>query len=122
MCVCEMYNVFVVFTQTTILIDWLIQTSCYSEEIGQNYSKKKVEAVQDKQKVTASLRRCLITNLECVPNKENLLMYLLQCILRVSYVDENDIWLVKKSQKKSAQDSKLLSVQPRKVTTLQHLP
>lgn len=74
MCVCEKYNVFVFFSQTTILIDWLIQTSCYSEEIGQNYSKKKVESVQDKQKVTASLRRCLITNLGCVPNKEDLLM------------------------------------------------
>ncbi|TNM90076.1 hypothetical protein fugu_004310 [Takifugu bimaculatus] len=74
------------YALTTILIDWLIQTSCYSEEVGQDYSKKKVESVQDKQK----------------------------CILRVSYVDEHDIWLVKKSQKKSAQDSKLLSVQPRK--------
>lgn len=41
-------------SQTTILIDWLIGTSCYSEEVGQNYSKKKVESVQDKQKVTVS--------------------------------------------------------------------
>lgn len=40
-----------VFAQTTILIDWLIGTSCYSAEVGQDYSKKKVEAVQDKQKV-----------------------------------------------------------------------
>lgn len=41
------------FFQTTILIDWLIGTRCYSAEVGQNYSKKKVESVQDKQKVTA---------------------------------------------------------------------
>lgn len=34
----------------------------------------------------------------------------------MSYVDERDIWLVRKSQKKSVRDSKLLSVQPRKVT------
>lgn len=69
-----MYNVFVVFGQTTIMIDWLIQTSCYSEEVGQNYSEKKVESVQDKQKVTVSLRRCLTTNLGCVSNKAGLLM------------------------------------------------
>lgn len=52
---------------------------------------------------------------------ENLLLCLLQCILRVSYVDEHDIWLVKKSQKKSLQDSKRLSVEPRKVNMLQWL-
>lgn len=52
---------------------------------------------------------------------ENLLLCPVQCILRVSYVDENDIWLVKKSQKKSLQDSKLLSVKPRKVNTQQGL-
>lgn len=50
-----------------------------------------------------------------------LLLWLLQCVLRVSYVDEHDIRLVKKSQKKSLQDSKLLCVQPRKVVTLQCL-
>lgn len=43
------------------MIDWLIGTSCYSEEVGQNYSEKKVESVQDKQKVAASLTRCLTT-------------------------------------------------------------
>uniref|UniRef100_H3DH48 P2X purinoceptor n=1 Tax=Tetraodon nigroviridis TaxID=99883 RepID=H3DH48_TETNG len=74
------------YALTTILIDWLIGTSCYSEEVGHNYFEKKVESVQDKQK----------------------------CVLRVSYVDKPDIWLVKKSQKKSLQDSKLLHVQPRK--------
>lgn len=38
-----------------MLIDWLIGTSCYSVEVGQNYSEKKVEAVQDKQKVMNGL-------------------------------------------------------------------
>ncbi|KAM9857917.1 P2X purinoceptor 7 [Aulostomus maculatus] len=74
------------YALTTIVIDWLIGTSCYSAEVGQNYSEKKVESVQDK----------------------------LKCILCVSYVDENNIRLVKRSQKKSLQDLKPLSVQPRK--------
>ncbi|XP_070760675.1 P2X purinoceptor 7 [Enoplosus armatus] len=74
------------YALTTLLIDWLIGTSCYSAEVGQNYSERKVESVQDKQK----------------------------CILCVSYVDENNIRLVKKSQKKSLQDIKPTSVQPRK--------
>lgn len=100
--------------QTTILIDWLIGTSCYSAEVGRNYSEKKVESVQDKQKVTAPLVTRLTTNL-----LSDLLLGLLQCILRVSYVDEHDIWLVKKPKKKSLQDCKPLSVQPRKVNTLQ---
>ncbi|XP_036954783.1 P2X purinoceptor 7 isoform X1 [Acanthopagrus latus] len=77
------------YALTTILIDWLIGTSCYSAEVGQNYSEKKVEAVQDKQK----------------------------CILCVSYVDESNILLVKRSQKKSLQDVKPTSVQPRKEDT-----
>ncbi|XP_010748921.3 P2X purinoceptor 7 isoform X1 [Larimichthys crocea] len=74
------------YALTTILIDMLIGTSCYSAEVGQNFSEKKVESVQDKQK----------------------------CILSVSYVDENNIRLVKRSQKKSLQDIKPVSVQPRK--------
>ncbi|XP_070820639.1 P2X purinoceptor 7 isoform X1 [Chaetodon trifascialis] len=74
------------YALTTILIDWLIGTSCYSAEVGQNYSERKVESVQDKQK----------------------------CILCVSYVDENSIRLVKRSQKRSLQDVKPTSVQPRK--------
>ncbi|XP_033474668.1 P2X purinoceptor 7 isoform X2 [Epinephelus lanceolatus] len=75
------------YALTTVMIDWLIGTSCYSAEVGQNYSEKKVESVQDKQK----------------------------CILCVSYVDENNIRLVKKSQKKKRlQDSKPISVQPHK--------
>nr|XP_046241815.1 P2X purinoceptor 7 isoform X2 [Scatophagus argus] len=77
------------YALTTILIDWLIGTSCYSAEVGQNYSERKVESVQDKQK----------------------------CILCVSYVDENSIRLVKRSQKKSLQDVKPTSVLPRKEDT-----
>lgn len=74
------------YALTTILIDWLIGTRCYSAEVGQNYSEKKVESVADKQK----------------------------CILCVSYVDEKNLRLVKRSQKKSLQDVKPTSVQPRK--------
>ncbi|KAF7665986.1 hypothetical protein LDENG_00124000 [Lucifuga dentata] len=74
------------YALTTVLIDWLIGTSCYSAEVGQNYSERKVESIQDKQ----------------------------QCILSVSYVDEKNIWLVKRSQKKSLQNIKPISVQPRK--------
>ncbi|XP_042371259.1 P2X purinoceptor 7-like, partial [Plectropomus leopardus] len=74
------------YALTTVMIDWLIGTRCYSAEVGQNYSEKKVESVQDKQK----------------------------CILCVSYVDENNIRLVKRSKKKSLQDIKPVSVQPRK--------
>lgn len=108
------------FSQTTILLDWLIGTSCYSEEVGHNYSEKKVESVQDKQKVTASsCQTCL--DYAWVASLIDPLLGLLQCIIRVSYVDEHDIWLVRKSQKKSLQDSKVLRVQPRKVTMLQCL-
>uniref|UniRef100_A0A3P8U1L1 P2X purinoceptor n=1 Tax=Amphiprion percula TaxID=161767 RepID=A0A3P8U1L1_AMPPE len=54
------------YALTTVLMDWLIGTSCYSAEVGQNYSERKVEDVQDQQKV----------------------------ILCVSYVDENNLRLV----------------------------
>ncbi|XP_045891147.1 P2X purinoceptor 7 isoform X2 [Micropterus dolomieu] len=77
------------YALTTMFIDWLIGTSCYSAEVGQDYSERKVESVQDKQK----------------------------CILCVSYVDEDNIRLVKRSQKKSLQDLKPTSVKPRKVDT-----
>ncbi|CAN9512644.1 unnamed protein product [Ophioblennius macclurei] len=73
------------YALTTVLLDWLIGTSCYSAEIGQNYSAKKVESVPDKQ----------------------------QCVLCVSYVDENNLRLVKMSKKKSLQEVKPASVQPR---------
>uniref|UniRef100_A0AAX7U3T1 P2X purinoceptor n=1 Tax=Astatotilapia calliptera TaxID=8154 RepID=A0AAX7U3T1_ASTCA len=74
------------YALTTILIDWLIVTSCYSAEVGQNYSERKVESIQDQVK----------------------------CILCVSYIDENNLRLVKRSQKKSLQVIKPMSVQPRK--------
>ncbi|XP_074527411.1 P2X purinoceptor 7 [Halichoeres trimaculatus] len=74
------------YALTTLLMDWLIGTSCYSAEVGQDYSQRKVESVTDKQKV----------------------------VLCVSYVDETNLRLVKRSQKKSLQDVKPTSVQPRK--------
>ncbi|XP_008285265.1 P2X purinoceptor 7 [Stegastes partitus] len=74
------------YALTTVLIDWLIGTSCYSAEVGHNYSERKVEAVRDQQK----------------------------CVLCVSYVDEDDLRLVKRSQRKSLQDVKPMSVLPRK--------
>lgn len=74
------------YALTTILIDWLIGTSCYSAEVGQNFAEKKVESVQDKQK----------------------------CVLCVSYVDESNVRLVRRSHKKSLQDIKPTAVQPRK--------
>uniref|UniRef100_A0A3Q2DN98 P2X purinoceptor n=2 Tax=Cyprinodon variegatus TaxID=28743 RepID=A0A3Q2DN98_CYPVA len=72
------------YALTTVFIDWLLETSCYSAEVGQNYSEKKVESVQDTQ----------------------------QCILCVSFVDEKKLRLVKRSRKKSLQDLKPMCVQP----------
>ncbi|MEQ2205159.1 hypothetical protein XENOCAPTIV_027121, partial [Xenoophorus captivus] len=74
------------YPQTTVFIDWLLETSCYSAEVGQSYSERKVESVQDTQ----------------------------QCILCVSYVDEKKLRLVKRSHKKSLQNLKPMCVQPRK--------
>ncbi|KAG7217840.1 hypothetical protein INR49_020832 [Caranx melampygus] len=75
------------YALTTILLDWLIGTSCYSAEVGQNYSERKVEAVRDEHKR----------------------------LLCVSYVDEKKIRLVKSSRKKRLQDMKPMSTQPCKV-------
>lgn len=94
-------------------MDWLIGTSCYSAEVGQNYSERKVESVRDKGKVmdldlilfTGAVNHCNLKKKLCV----------LQCILCVSYIDENNLRLVKSSQKKSLQDIKPMSVHPRKV-------
>ncbi|XP_013870076.1 P2X purinoceptor 7 [Austrofundulus limnaeus] len=72
------------YALTTVFLDWLIETSCYAAEVGQNYSERKVESVQDQQ----------------------------QCVLCVSYVDEKKLRLVKRSRKKSLQDIKPMSVQP----------
>ncbi|XP_068617163.1 P2X purinoceptor 7 [Brachionichthys hirsutus] len=74
------------YALTTMLIDWLIGTSCYSAEVGQDYTERKVEPVPDKEK----------------------------CTICVSYVDENNIRLVKRSRKTSLQDVEPTSVQPRK--------
>ncbi|KAM9392367.1 P2X purinoceptor 7 isoform 2-T2 [Pholidichthys leucotaenia] len=73
------------YALTTILIDWLIGTSCYSADVGQNYSEKKVEAIRDSTK----------------------------CILCVSYIDESNLRLVKRSHKKSLQDIRAMSLQQR---------
>ncbi|XP_035022581.2 P2X purinoceptor 7 isoform X1 [Hippoglossus stenolepis] len=81
------------YALTTMFLDWLIGTSCYSAEVGQNYSQRKVESVQDQQK----------------------------CVLCVSHVDENNIRLVKKSLKKSLQDVKPVSVLPRQQEDTGHL-
>ncbi|KAJ7994069.1 hypothetical protein DPEC_G00262110 [Dallia pectoralis] len=74
------------YALTTKFIDCLIGTSCYSKEVRQNYSEKKVESVHDRQ----------------------------QCILCVSFVDENHIALVKRSQKRSLQQTKPISIHPHK--------
>ncbi|XP_062237342.1 P2X purinoceptor 7 isoform X1 [Platichthys flesus] len=81
------------YALTTVFLDWLIGTSCYSSEVGHNYSQRKVESVQDQQK----------------------------CVLCVSHVDENNIRLVKKSLKKSLQDVKPVSVLPRQQEDTGHL-
>ncbi|KAL0979547.1 hypothetical protein UPYG_G00186420 [Umbra pygmaea] len=77
------------YALTTLFIDWLIGTSCYSKEAKQNYSEKKVEAVQDRE----------------------------LCLLCVSFVDENLITVVKRPQKKSLQQAKAISVHPFKDDT-----
>ncbi|XP_032433603.1 P2X purinoceptor 7 [Xiphophorus hellerii] len=74
------------YALTTVLLDWLLETSCYSADVGQNYSERKVESVRDAQ----------------------------QSILCVSYVDEAKLRLVKRSHKKSLQNIKPMSVLPRK--------
>lgn len=70
------------YALSTIIIDWLIGTSCYSKEARQDFSEKKVESVRDRQ----------------------------QCILCVSFVDEDHIRVVKKSQKKSLQVVKPITI------------
>nr|AHH25646.1 purinergic receptor P2X ligand-gated ion channel 7a [Paralichthys olivaceus] len=77
------------YALTTLFLDWLIGTSCYSAEVGQIYSKRKVESVRDQRK----------------------------CVLCVSYVDENNIRLVKRSLKKGLRDVKPVSVLPRQEDT-----
>ncbi|CAL9707712.1 unnamed protein product [Knipowitschia caucasica] len=73
------------YALTTVLLDWLIESSCYSSEAGQKYSERKVEALQD------------------TPRG----------MLCVSFVDEERLRLVKRPQKKSLQNTKPLSFQSR---------
>uniref|UniRef100_A0AAY4DXH7 P2X purinoceptor n=1 Tax=Denticeps clupeoides TaxID=299321 RepID=A0AAY4DXH7_9TELE len=72
------------YALTTVFIDWLIGTSCYSKESQQVYSERKYESVQDRQ----------------------------ECLVGVSFVDENQIRVVKQSKKKSLQEVKPLSLHP----------
>nr|XP_061804509.1 P2X purinoceptor 4-like [Nerophis lumbriciformis] len=71
------------YALTTILMDWLIGTSSYAAEPGQTYSEKKVESIPDKN----------------------------ERVLCVSYMDEDNIRLVKMSRKKRLQDAKTIRVQ-----------
>ncbi|TRZ02198.1 hypothetical protein DNTS_030429 [Danionella cerebrum] len=70
---------------TTIFLDWLIGTGCYSNEAKQNYTERKFEAVQDKE----------------------------ERYLCVSFVDEDKLRVVKKSRKKRLQETKPLSLHQR---------
>ncbi|KAM9823018.1 P2X purinoceptor 7 isoform 2-T2 [Syngnathus typhle] len=74
------------YAMTTVLMDWVIRSSCCVAEAGRNYSERKVESIPDKK----------------------------ECILCVSYVDEDDIRLVKMSHKKRLQDVKTVRVQARR--------
>ena len=91
-------------------------------EARQNYSERKVESVQDKQQVTPQLMVLMsITGLSVVVVQ----LYpcpgsLFQCILSVSFVDEDQLRLVRKSRNKSLQNVKPLSVLPRKVRPPYH--
>ncbi|XP_057213153.1 P2X purinoceptor 7 [Triplophysa rosa] len=74
------------YALTTVFLDWLIGTSCYSKEAKQNYSERKFESVQDRE----------------------------ECFLCVSFVDEDKLRVVKKSRKKTLQQTKPLSLHQRK--------
>ncbi|XP_064210286.1 P2X purinoceptor 7 [Anguilla rostrata] len=74
------------YALTTILIDWLITTSCYAQEAKQNYSERKFELVRDRR----------------------------QGLLCVSFVDEPHVRVVKKPQKKRLQKARPISCHTRK--------
>ncbi|XP_061837000.1 P2X purinoceptor 7 isoform X3 [Nerophis lumbriciformis] len=74
------------YALTTVLMDWLIQTSCYSADVGQNYGEKKVESVEDGKKG----------------------------VLSVSYVDQDHIRVVKMSLKRRLQDANTVAVETRR--------
>ncbi|KTF76714.1 hypothetical protein cypCar_00010417 [Cyprinus carpio] len=74
------------YALTTLFLDWLIGTGCYSKEAKQNYTERKFEAIQDRE----------------------------ECFLCVSFVDEDRLRVVKKSRKKRLQETKPLSLHQRK--------
>ncbi|XP_061880070.1 P2X purinoceptor 4-like isoform X2 [Entelurus aequoreus] len=74
------------YALTTVLMDWLIETSCYSADVGQNYGEKKVESVEDGKKG----------------------------VLSVSYVDQDHIRVVKMSLKRRLQDANTVAVETRR--------
>uniref|UniRef100_A0A671PUM2 P2X purinoceptor n=1 Tax=Sinocyclocheilus anshuiensis TaxID=1608454 RepID=A0A671PUM2_9TELE len=74
------------YALTTVFLDWLIGTGCYSKEAKQNYTERKFEAVQDRE----------------------------ECFLCVSFVDEDQLRVVKKSRKKRLQETKPLSLHQRR--------
>ncbi|KAK7146172.1 hypothetical protein R3I93_013804 [Phoxinus phoxinus] len=74
------------YALTTIFLDWLIGTGCYSKEAKQTYIERKFEAIQDRE----------------------------ECFLCVSFVDEDKLRVVKKSRKKRLQETKPLSLHQRK--------
>uniref|UniRef100_A0A8C1LHJ6 P2X purinoceptor n=1 Tax=Cyprinus carpio TaxID=7962 RepID=A0A8C1LHJ6_CYPCA len=76
------------YALTTLFLDWLIGTGCYSKEAKQNYTERKFEAIQDRE----------------------------ECFLCVSFVDEDRLRVVKKSRKKRLQETKPLSLHQRKVS------
>ncbi|KAG9354646.1 hypothetical protein JZ751_001359 [Albula glossodonta] len=79
-----------VFGKTTIFIDWLITTSCYTKESKQDYSEKKFESVRDRK----------------------------QDLLCVSFVDEDHVRVVKRPNKKRLQQAKPISCHARQDGTV----
>ncbi|KAL6458652.1 hypothetical protein MHYP_G00321240 [Metynnis hypsauchen] len=68
------------YALTTVFIDWLIGTNCYSRNAKHNYSEKQCESVQDQ-----------------------------KYLLCVSFVDEDQLRVVKMSRNKRLQETKPLS-------------
>ncbi|KAJ8379534.1 hypothetical protein SKAU_G00003120 [Synaphobranchus kaupii] len=74
------------YALTTIVIDWLITTTCYAKEARQDYSERKFESVRDRR----------------------------QGLLSVSFVDEAHVRVVKQPQKKRLQEARPISCSNRK--------
>uniref|UniRef100_A0A3B4BWX8 P2X purinoceptor n=1 Tax=Pygocentrus nattereri TaxID=42514 RepID=A0A3B4BWX8_PYGNA len=77
------------YALTTVFIDWLIGTNCYSRKAKHNYSEKQCESVQDQ-----------------------------KYLLCVSFVDEEQLRVVKMSRNKRLQETKPLSQHQWKVRAL----